>query len=220
MGGWRRSPGNPSPVPISNSFDPIFAKYAGRLPVAFLRALAYRESSFRPTLHDGPAYGLLQTVPQVVDSYNQRFGTHYSYTDMFDPDLNTKVATELMNRIVAGYQKHPDPNMKENWNNPEFVKLVIAGWNSGYSEAGGVGKVASYLEQRGIPVTHDHVFAYAPAAGATKHLSDPVKYNWQRSVNDLYFQQGDAGSVGLSRLALAALAVGGGLFAAVLWRNR
>lgn len=205
---------------LTRSWDPTFAKYAGRLPVAFLRALAYRESSFRPTLHDGPAYGILQVVPQVLDSYNQRFGTHYTYTDLFDPDLNTKVAAELINRIVVAYGKHSDPNMKEDWNNPEFLKLVLAGWNSGYSEAGGLGKVAAYLEQRHIPVTHDSVFQYAPAAGATKHLSDPVKYNWQRSVNDLYFQQGDAGSVGLSGLILAALAVSGGLFAAVLWRNR
>lgn len=207
------------PTALTNAWDSVLAKHAGRLPVSFLRALAYRESSFRPDLHDGPAYGILQVVPQVLDSYNQRFKTRYTYANLFDPDLNVKVAAELINRIVAGYQKHPSPNLKENWGNPEFVKLVAAGWNSGYSEAGGVGKVARHLEERGIPVTHDNVFAHASAAGATQHLTTAQRYNWQRSVADLYFAQPDAGKVGPGMVVIAALAVGAGLLFAALWKG-
>jgi hypothetical protein len=84
--------------------------------------------------------------------------------------------------------------MRLDWGNPEFVKLVIAGWNSGYSEAAGVGKVAGWLSSQGIPVTHDSVFAYASQAGGTVHLQNSAKQNWQRSVVDLYFAEGGPGS--------------------------
>ncbi len=76
------------------------------------------------------------------------------------------------------------------------MKLIVAGWNSGYSEGGGVGKVATFLEKRGIPVTHDNVFKYAARAGATKHLQTSGRLNWQRSVADLYFHQPDAPAPG------------------------
>ncbi len=87
--------------------------------------------------------------------------------------------------------------MQTDFGNPEFVKLLLAGHNSGYSEAGGVGRVASYLEQRGIPVTHDNVFKYASAAGATVHLQNTAKQRWQREVAALYFAQPDAGGSGV-----------------------
>ncbi len=177
---------------LSTQWDPLFSKYADRLPVAFLRALSKRESNMNPNESKWPAFGLMQVVPTVRESYNKRKGTSYAHADLLDPDLNVKMATDLLNRIVVAYAKHPDPNMRANWANPEFVKLLVAGWNSGYSEAGGVGRVAKYLEARGIPVTHDNIFAYAGAAGATRHLQNSAKQSWQRSVVDLYYQQPDA----------------------------
>ncbi len=197
---------------LSTAYDPIFRRYAGRLPVAYLRALAQRESSLQPGLAmpggDGAAKGILQVVGVVRDDFNRRHGTSYTSEDLFDPDINVQMAAELINMIVAGYQKHPSANMKENWSNPEFVKLVTAGWNSGFSESGGVGKVASYLEARGVPVTHDAVFANAAAAGATNNLSLGDRLDWQRSVADLYYQQPDWADVGIGigtiALALAA----------------
>ena len=176
---------------ISQKFDPLFRKYQGRLPVAYMRALSKRESNLNPHESEWPAYGLMQVVPVVRESWNKRKGDNLAHTDLLDPDTNVKVASDLLNRIVVAYGKHPDANMKEDWRNPEFVKLVTAGWNSGYSEAGGVGRVAKYLESRSIPVTHDNVFRYAGAAGATRHLQNSAKQRWQRSVADLYFQQPD-----------------------------
>ena len=177
---------------LSNKWDSLFSKYADQLPVAFMRALSQRESRMNPNESDWPAYGLMQVVPTVRKSYNKRNCTSYVHDDLLDPDLNVKMAASLLNRIIVAYNKHPDRNMKTNWGNPEFVKLLTAGWNSGYSEAGGVGRVAKYLEARGIPVTHDNVFAKAGAAGATRHLQNPKKRTWQRSVVDLYYQQPDA----------------------------
>lgn len=162
--------------------------------MAFLRALAYRESGMRPTLDDGPAAGLMQVVPILQKEWNQRTGENVTRTGLLNPDKNVQIASDLLNRIIAGYAKHPDKNLKLNWNNPEFVKLLVAGWNSGYSEGGGVGRVASYLEARGIPVTHDNVFKYASAAGATQYLQsnlNPTRQPWQRSVADLFYKQPD-----------------------------
>ncbi len=173
----------------------MFAKHAGKVPVPFLRALSKRESNMNPNDTRGPAWGLMQVVEVVRNSWNKRRPSEaISRGQLLDPDINVKIAASLLNRIAIAYAKHPDSNMQPNWTNPEFVKLVLAGWNSGYSEAGGVGRVAKYLEARGIPVTHDNVFRYAGAARATRHLQNSAKQRWQRGVADLYFQQPDAPS--------------------------
>lgn len=189
---------------LTTRFDPLFRRHGGSIPTAYLRALGKRESNLDPSEARLPAYGLLQVVPQVVASYNARHGTGYSHSDMLDPATNVKVATDTLKRIVDGYRKHPSRNLKPDWSNPEYVKLVTAGWNSGYSEKAGVGRVASYLEQHGIPVTHDSVFEYAGRAGGTRHLQNSTKYRWQRSVADLYFQQPDRPSPLKGALVLVA----------------
>lgn len=185
---------------LSTEYDPIFRRYAGRLPVAFLRALSYRESGQRPDLvmpgGAGAARGLLQVVGVVREDFNRRHGTSYGPDDLLDPEINVRMAAEVLNSIDLAYQKHPSKNMKESWGNPEFVKLLTAGWNSGYSESAGVGRVASYLEQRGIPVTHDAVFENAAAAGGTRYLQDGDKQAWQRTVASLYYSQPDWSNVG------------------------
>lgn len=195
---------------ISTTFDALFQQFAGGIPVAFLRALSYKESSQQPSAMTGSAKGLFQITPIVLDGYNAAHGTHlFPAPHLFDPKINTKVAADLLGKIARAYDKHPSPNLKTNWANPEWVKLVLAGWNSGYSEGGGVGKVASYLEARGIPVTHDNVFAYAGAAGATQHLQNSAKQGWQRSVASLFYSQGDwntAIGIGMAGLALLGVA--------------
>lgn len=175
---------------LPRTYDPLFKRYAGNLPVTYLRALTQRESSFNPRDTQGPAWGLMQIVESVRNSFNKRRGTGYSRGDLLNPQVNVMMATDLLNRIQAAYARHPDPNMKPDWSNPEFIKLFTMGWNAGYSEAAGVGKVASWLEARGIPVTHDNVQKYAAQAGGIRFLSEPGRRNWQRSVADLYFAEG------------------------------
>lgn len=178
---------------LPTTFDPIFNAYRKRIPLNYMRALTKRESNFNPNESNDPAWGLMQVVPIVRNDYNARNGTAYTKQDLLNPAVNVKMVADLLNRVVLAYGRHPDRNMKEYWSNPEFAKLVTAGWNSGYSEGGGVGKVATYLESRGIPVTHDNVFQYAAAAGATTQLQKADKRNWQRSVVDLYFLEGGPG---------------------------
>ena len=201
---------------VSRHFDPIFKAHRGRLPVAFLRALGQRESGLNPSDARDPAWGLMQVVPQVRVSFNDRYGASYSQQDLLDPAVNVKIASELLNRIASQYDAlhgAASPNLRENWNNPEFVKLVVAGWNSGYSEAGGVGRVAKYLESRAIPVTHDNVFRYAGQAGATPHLQTDQRYQWQRSVAALFYDEGGPGLLeGGASLALVLAGVAAGAY--------
>lgn len=203
---------------LSTAYDPIFARYAGALPVAFLRALGQRESDLNPRLTTGSAAGLLQVMPDELVAYNAQNRTGYTKADLLKPEVNVPVAVRRLNEIIAQYRKHPDKNLQVDFANPEFVKLLVSGWNSGPSEAGGVGKVARYLEGKGLRVTHDAVFANAAAAGATQWLQNQTRYNWQRSVADLYFAQPDAAKKSVLTntgfLAKAAIAVVLGLIAA------
>lgn len=206
---------------LTRQYDHLFRRYGGKIPVALLRALAKKESDLNPQSGGGSYWGLLQVgYKNVLPGYNKRHGTSYTPQDLFDPEINVKIASDTLNRIVVAMGKHPDRNMRWDPTNPETVKLLLAGWNSGYSEAAGLGKVAKYLEQRGIPVTHENVFTHAKAAGATKYLQREQydqKRRWQASVADLYFQQPDAPKKGV--LAKLALAIAAGILAfKYLWK--
>ena len=182
-------------MPLTRQFDPLLSRHSGSMPLNFLRALASRESDFNPKETGGRHWGLLQVGPSVIEDYNKKFGTSHQLQSVLDPELNVKMATRTLRRIVQNYKTfHPNTkNLKEDWSNPEYVRLVLAGWNSGYSEGGGVGRVAKYLEARNIPVTHANVFKHASASGATKHLSNPTKLHWQRGVADLFYEEGGPG---------------------------
>lgn len=205
---------------ISRQFDPLFAKYRGALPVPFLRALSKKESNQNPGNTGGSYWGLLQVgYNKVLPEFNQRYGTHYTREDLLDPEVNVRIASDLLNHIIGSYAEHPSPNLRPNFSNPEFVKLLLAGWNSGYSKKSGVGRVASYLEGRGIPVTHNNVFKYARAAGATKYLQPEFdkKRHWQKSVADLYYAQPDTGAPFRLRHRKPVSVASVGVIGFVLW---
>ena len=173
-------------------FDPVFARYRGAIPIEYLRALVERESSGDPLARTGSAYGLMQIVPVVLDDYNKRHGTPYQPEHLYDPSINVGIGCELLRIIIANYRRyHPRiANLQANWDNPRFVELLTFGWNAGFSEAGGVGRVASYLEKLGtIDITIDLVHEHARTAGASKHLSNPAKVRWCKSVVALYLRE-------------------------------
>jgi soluble lytic murein transglycosylase-like protein len=199
-------------VSLPTTYDSLFARHAGRLPVAYLRALSKRESNMNPNAANpggaDAAKGILQVVGVLRNDYNRRNGTNYQPNDMFDPEINVKIAAWLLNSIVTAYNKHPSPNMKTDWSNPEFVRLVTAGWNAGFSEGGGVGKVARYLEQQGKPVTLEAVSAAAPEAGASKWLAIPARIQWHDSVAKLFYEQPDWGKRAAAGAGLLVVLVG------------
>lgn len=188
---------------VSRRFDEVFASYADMLPLPFIRALAQRESSMNPKENKGSYWGILQVgLYDVLPSYNKRFGTKYEPQDLFNPNLNTKIALELINRIARAYANtaRESPvymaNLVPNFSNPEFVRLLVAGWNSGYSRAAGVQKVARWLASHEIPVTHDNVFKFGKRAGSTKWLHGGTddadrKHRWQAGVQRLFFKMED-----------------------------
>ena len=178
--------------PVSRRFDFLFRKHGRVLPAAFLRALAQRESSMNPKEKTGPAWGLLQVVEVVRRDYNKRHGTRFSRNDLLDPDVNIRIASDLLRTIAASYGRNHSgvSNLIMDWSNPRFVELLVAGWNAGWSERAGLGRVAGYLEDRGrTEITIGDIFANARAAGAVRFLSEPARLKWSKSVARLYMSE-------------------------------
>lgn len=174
---------------VSRRFDPIFREFGRGLPLAYLRSLAKRESNLDPADSQGPAWGLLQITEVVRRDYNERNGTRYARKELLDPRINTTIAAELLTRIIASYRRnHPKvENLQLDWANPRFVELLTFGWNAGYSERGGLGRVVRYLKDRGIrAITVDIVTAAAETAGAARFLSMPQRVAWSKSVARLH----------------------------------
>jgi len=185
-------PARPAESGVPRTFDRIFAEYGHGLPLAYLRALAKRESDMNPNETEDPAWGLLQVIEVVRTDYNKRHGTSHTRRELLDPATNVTIATDLIRRVIDSYRRnHPNiPNLQEDWDNPRFVELLTLGWNAGYSERGGVGRVARYVEARGVTnLTIDTIHQNARAAGASRHLSNSNKVRWSKSVAALYLRE-------------------------------
>jgi murein DD-endopeptidase MepM/ murein hydrolase activator NlpD len=171
---------------LTREFDPILAAHGLGLPVPYLRALAARESGLRAN----DPKGLINVVSVVRDDFNRRHGTAVKARDLTDPSISVMIASDTLRRIIASYARyHADvPNLREDWNNRHFVELLTFGWNAGYSESKGVGRVVRYLVDRGArDVTLTDVVRVAHDAGASQWLwAHPKKIAWTRSVADLY----------------------------------
>ncbi len=178
---------------ISRRFDSVFAEHAKGLPLPYLRALAKRESNMNPRETDGPAWGLMQVIEVVRRDHNKDFGTNYSRRDLLTPSVNVEIAATLLRRIVRSFQRnHPDvPNMRQDWTNPRFVELLTFAWNAGWSERGGIGRVARYLKKRGKAkeITVELVRANARNAGAIRFLSETGRMRWSKSVARFYMSE-------------------------------
>jgi murein DD-endopeptidase MepM/ murein hydrolase activator NlpD len=174
------------PRGLTREFDPIFAAHGLGLPVPYLRALAARESGLRAN----DPKGLINVVSVVRDDFNRRHGTAIKARDLTDPSISLMVASDTLRRIIASYARYHAgvPNLRENWTNRHFVELLTFGWNAGYSESKGVGRVVRYLVERGArDVTLTDVARAAHEAGASQWLwAHPKKVAWTRSVADLY----------------------------------
>ncbi len=194
---------------LSRAFDPIFREHGRGLPLAYLRALAWGESRFTPSARGG----LITVVDIVLRDYNQRHGTSYSATDLNDPTTNVVIAADTLRRIVDSYARnHPDvPALDEDWSSRPFLHAVTFGWNAGYSERRGVGRVVRYLVERGDrEITLDKLHEHAHAAGASHWLwAHPKKVAWCRSVVELYFAQLEIDGASADRTHECAQAAGG-----------
>jgi len=181
----------PSKPPLARDFDPIFETYRGSIPIEFLRALVTRESGMDPAERKGPAWGLMQIIETVRLDYNRAHKSKYTREHLLDPRINVAIGCWLLRTIIKSYEKHHAdiPNLRTDWTNRRWLELVVFGWNAGYSQRGGVGKVAHYLKKHGLPVHLDNVWLYADVAGASRHLQRRDKRDWSKSVVELYLAE-------------------------------
>ena len=173
----------PTERALTRRFDDLFRTHGQGIPVPYLRALGHAESGLNPD----DRLGLINVVPVAVRDYSRRHpDDRVTPAQMTDPAINVRVAADVLRTIIASYRRnHPDViELAENWARVGFVELLTFGWNAGFSEKGGVGRVVDYLRrtQPGTPITLDAVAGSARAAGAAATLSNPRKRAYCKGV--------------------------------------
>jgi len=185
---------------LSREFDAEFANHGQRLPLAYLRALAFCESEMQPNRTAGPSWGLLGIDDVTRDAYNKRHRTRFRRVDLLTPSINIAIGADQLRLIIANWRRlHPDVvNLQENWTNLRFVELLSLGWATAFGNSAGVGRVVEYLKRKQIgDVTADKVFAHATAAGASPRLAREENLAFAKRVARLY----DRERVGAGRSA-------------------
>jgi soluble lytic murein transglycosylase-like protein len=208
-------------IMITAAWDPIIERYAGDVPIAFIRALVHGESGGdsqkeNPASH---AAGLLQITEIVRQDWNAAHpSAPVSRAALFDPEINLRIGAALLNRIVDVYARHR--TMQPDWGSRRFAELVVLGWNAGYSDRGGVGLAVSELEAAGAKpadVTVDSVSRVAAGLRkSSRFVAQPDRVTYAKAVADLYLGSrrssvvashgGTAGPVVLAALGVLGLA--------------
>jgi len=176
---------------ISAVWDPVIERFAGRVPLAFIRALVHSESGGDSQKENSASHaaGLLQITEIVRKDWNSSHpDAPVSREQLFDPEINVRLGAALLNRIVQVYGHHP--TLRPDWQSRRYAELVALGWNAGYSDHGGVGLAVTKLEAAGATpeeVTVDSVARVAtelPKAARFVSRADRVAY--AKAVADLY----------------------------------
>jgi len=176
---------------ISAAWDPVIERYAGRVPVAFIRALVHGESGGDSQKEDPASHaaGLLQITDIVRKDWNSAHeDAPVSRTDLFDPEINVRIGAALLNRIVQVYRHHP--TLRPDWSSRRYAELVALGWNAGYSDRAGVGLAVTELEAAGAKpadVTVDSVSRVAAGlSNASRFVARADRVAYAKAVADLY----------------------------------
>lgn len=193
---------------VPTTYDAVFERRLS-VPVAYARSLAWMESGLDPRNETGSHWGLFQVGPENLADYNKAHPTkEIPDADRLQPEPNTIVWAWEAERIRKALT---DAGLKEDWSNPEWVKLFTAGWNSGYSRTAGVAHVLAWLREHNLPLTHDNVFAHAREAGGAWTLQDEdaravAKKKYQRDVAALYAKEAARDSSSYSQSQVSATA--------------
>src|SRR4029077_8086538 len=176
---------------ISAVWDPVIERFAGNVPVAFIRALVHGESGGDSQKGNrvSTAAGLLQITEIVRKDWNAAHAdAPVSRSDLFDPEINVRIGAALLNRIVQMYRRHR--TLQPDWSSRRYAELVALGWNAGYSDRGGVGLAVTELEAAGAKPEDGTVDSVARVAGgfpaASPFVSRPDRIAYARAVADLY----------------------------------
>lgn len=189
-------------------FDPLFARHAGPIPQGYLRALAYKESGFRPDIvHPrSRATGLFQITTPALTSFNQRAGTALSLEHLVNPEVNTKVAVQHLVTVMDVYRRYR--SLQPDWSSRRWIELLTLGWNAGHNA---LARIAEKMEASGIPperITVDTVSQVAAGLGAAKYVADPARVAWAKSVADLFLGGGGSMPRGTPRGLYASMVPG------------
>jgi hypothetical protein len=196
-----------TPHQIAHTYDAVFERHRGFIPLSFLRALAYSESGLRadsdmlkehPEAKSG-AIGLFQTMGEVLNDWNLRHPSEtYTRDQLTDPEVATRVGVNLVERIAKSYTNNHPKTLTMDWTDPRWVALLAAGFNAGYSEGGGLGHIVGLMEKEGISkdrVTVDTVQQMAahlrdaakdPKRYSGRFLADPKRLAYWKTVANRY----------------------------------
>ena len=181
----------PVTVMISAAWDDIIQRFAGAIPVPFIRALVHGESGGDPRRENAASHaaGLLQITDVVRADWNAAHpGAPVSRSELFDPEINIRLGAALLNRIVQTFRRHP--TLQPTWTDRRYPELVALGWNAGYSDRAGVGLAAGQLEAEGArpeEVTVDSVAKVAAGLPkASRFVSLPTRVAYAKAIADLY----------------------------------
>jgi len=142
---------------IPTTYDAIIQRVAQGIPVQFIKSLIWHESGMDPTARPlnskkqpiSSATGLGQVLGMVVDDFNKANGYKFTLKDMEDPEKNLMVTTWLIKTIIKVYKQNTQ--LKENWDDPNWVGLLYLGYGAGFSSKQGVAYLVNYMEKNGIP---------------------------------------------------------------------
>lgn len=122
----------------------------GRVPWGYMVALAMEESGLNPRVQNpSGATGLWQIMPSNLDSYNRATGERLGRQDLFDPEINKRVAAHMMNKVLERWDS--EPYLLADWFSPRFIGLFAMAWNMGpgaVEEATAKLKAARYRESQ------------------------------------------------------------------------
>jgi hypothetical protein len=174
----------------TSPFEAIFARYAGDIPLPYLRSLSYRESSFRPDLvhPKSHATGLFQITASALKGFNDANKTALKLGQLTDPELNTRVGAFHLGNVIRVYRRYR--SLAPDWSSRRWIELLTLGWNAGHNAIAGL---ASKMESSGMPperITVDTVSELARATGRGKYVADPARVGWSKSVATLFLGGG------------------------------
>ena len=139
---------------VVKDFEATVEKYRGNLPKSFIMALASK----------GKKENLFGLSEAVLASYPG--------AKLEDVDFNTKVACTLLQKIVAYFAANYPKTMFEQWNNQNYVALIVHGYNVGYAEPKGLGQAIKKFNDTPAKMSIDTVGQMAKQLGLSENMSN------------------------------------------------
>lgn len=180
---------------FTDKFDALYRRICPEVPARYLQTLAAYESNSNPADQGGIHWGLLQVGEKALADYNAAHDSNYKLVDVLSPTLNVKVFCEYYRRVSQVFEQLVEDlgadarNFVPDWDNPQYVALVTAAWNSGI---GAVRTGARTYRKRmmGFPhaITHANVLTANRQFGSKKlkAVSTMKKQVWQQSVANTF----------------------------------